>query len=122
MAFYDITKSNIVQTIPGTPFSRPIGLVESKGADFDIAGRIDENWSPIGSCSFDDARFTKDVTGQQGNRLQNVPFNQGSIWVKLDAGGDFRGWSLGGGIQSVGDRQGDNATAFSFPPIPSPMR
>jgi iron complex outermembrane recepter protein len=30
VAFYDITKSNIVQTIPGTSFSRPIGLVESK--------------------------------------------------------------------------------------------
>ncbi len=115
MAFYDITKSNIVQTVPGTMFSRPVGLVESKGVEFDIAGRINENWSLIGNYSFDDAHVTKDVTSEQGNRLQNVPFNAGSIWVKYDALGDFRGLSLGGGVVVVGERQGDNLNSFQLP-------
>jgi iron complex outermembrane receptor protein len=115
VAFYDIVKTNIVQSIPGTVFSTIAGVVESKGAEFDIAGRIDENWSLIGSYSFDDARFTQSVIGNQGDRLQNVPLNSGNIWVKYDVLGDFRGLSLGGGLNIVGARQGDNANDFQLP-------
>ncbi len=115
LSFYDITKSNVVQAIPGTIFSSPVGLVESKGAEFELSGRIDQNWSLIGTYAYDNARITQDFTGQQGNRLANVPFNAGSIWVKYDAGGDFRGLSFGGGIQSVGSRQGDNGNSFVLP-------
>ncbi len=115
MAFYDITKTNIVQTIPGTQLSELAGVVESKGAEFDIAGRIDENWSLIGSYSYDEARFKTDLNGNQGNRLQNVPLNAVKMWVKYDAGGDFRGLSLGGGLNIIGERQGDNANDFQLP-------
>ncbi len=115
VAFYDIVKNNIVQSIPGTQLSTIAGVVDSKGAEFDIAGRIDENWSLIGSYSYDEARFTQSLIGNQGNRLQNVPLNAGSIWVKYDALGDFRGWSLGAGLNIVGERQGDNANDFQLP-------
>jgi iron complex outermembrane receptor protein len=115
LSFYDITKSNVVQLIPGTIFSRPVGLVESKGAELEVSGRIDQNWSLIGTYAYDNARITQDFTGQQGNRLANVPFNAGSIWVKYDADGNFRGLSLGGGIQSVGARLGDNRNSVVLP-------
>ena len=69
----------------------------------------------IGSYSYDEARFTQSFVGNQGNRLQNVPLNAGSIWVKYDALGDFRGWSLGAGLNIVGERQGDNANDFQLP-------
>jgi iron complex outermembrane receptor protein len=121
IAYYDIHKSGIVQTIPGTPFSRPVGLVESQGAELDVAGRIDENWSLIGNYSYDDARIVGDVNGswltggQLGNRLQNVPRNAGSLWLKYDAQGDFKGLSLGGGVTAVGQRQGDNNNSFQLP-------
>ena len=39
--------------------------MESKGAEFDIAGRINENWSLIGSYSHDDARIL------QGNGISD---------------------------------------------------
>jgi iron complex outermembrane receptor protein len=123
VAFYDILKTNVVQSIPGTQFSSAIGLVESKGAEFDIAGRIDENWSLIGSYAFDSAHILNGqgytVTGVQvdesGNRLQNVPYDAASIWVKYDASGDFRGVSAGGGVVYVGERQGDNVNSFQLP-------
>lgn len=110
-----------------------MGLIESKGAEFDIAGRISENWSLIGSYSHDDARILQGngisdncgggvlctnfgtFVNESGNRLQDVPLNAGSIWVKYDAGGDFRGLSLGGGIVVVGERQGDNQSDFQLP-------
>lgn len=116
VAFYDITKSNVAETIPGTQFSTLVGLVESKGAEFNVAGRINENWSLIGSYSFDDARITQDATKTNvGHRLQDVPLNAGNIWVKYDAYGDLTGLSLGGGLYIVGERQGDNANDFQLP-------
>jgi len=126
LAFYDITMTNVPQAIAGTPFATAVGEIESKGAEFDIAGRINENWSLIGSYSHDDARilqgncgngttFCTTTTSEAGNRLQDVPFNAGSIWVKYDALGDFRGLSLGGGVVVVGQRQGDNQNDFQLP-------
>jgi iron complex outermembrane recepter protein len=135
LAFYDITMTNVPQAVPGTVFSTATGLIESKGAEFDIAGRIDENWSLIGSYAFDDARILQGngisdvcspgilnsnicstLVNESGNRLQDVPFNSGSIWVKYDASGDFRGLSLGGGVVVVGERQGDNQNDFQLSP------
>lgn len=123
VAYYDITKTNVLQSIPGTQFSTPIGLVESKGAEFDISGRINDNWSLIGSYAFDSAHIVRGqgftVTGDQvdesGNRLQNVPYDAASLWVKYDALGDLKGLSAGGGVVFVGERQGDNVNSFQLP-------
>ena len=52
---------------------------------------------------------------ESGNRLQNVPYDAASIWVKYDASGDFRGVSAGGGVVYVGERQGDNVNSFQLP-------
>jgi iron complex outermembrane recepter protein len=133
LAFYDITMTNVPQAVAGTTYSTAVGLIESKGAEFDIAGRINENWSLIGSYSHDDARILQGngisdncgdgvlctnygtFVNESGNRLQNVPLNAGSIWVKYDALGDFRGLSLGGGVYVFGERQGDNQNDFQLP-------
>jgi iron complex outermembrane recepter protein len=121
LAYYDITKSGIVQSIPGTQFSRPVGLVESKGVELDVAGRIDDNWSLIGNYSYDDARIIKDAAGtpltggELGNQLQNVPRHAGGLWVKYQALGELQGLSLGGGVVAVGERQGDNQNDFQLP-------
>lgn len=121
LAYYDITKSGVVQSIPGTQFSRPVGVVESRGVELDVTGRIDDNWSLIGNYSYDDARIIADANGtplaggEQGNRLQNVPRHAGSLWVKYDASGEFKGLSLGAGVFAVGQRQGDNQNDFQLP-------
>ncbi|WP_400771359.1 TonB-dependent siderophore receptor [Methylosinus sporium] len=121
LAYYDITKSGVVQSIPGTQFSRPVGLVESRGVELDVTGRIDDNWSVIGNYSYDDARIIADANGtpltggQEGNRLQNVPRHSGSLWVKYDASSQLQGLSLGAGVFAVGQRQGDNQNDFQLP-------
>ena len=121
LAYYDITKSGIVQSIPGTQFSRPVGLAESTGLELDVAGRIDDNWSLIGNYSYDDARIIKDAAGtpltggELGNKLQNVPRHAGALWVKYQALGELQGLSLGGGVVAVGERQGDNQNDFQLP-------
>ncbi len=120
MAYYDIVKTNILQPVPGTQFSIPVGEAESKGVEIDIAGRLSENWSVIGSYSHDDARITKDnnaagTFGNTGHRLANVPLNAGNLWLKYDFLGEAPGLSLGAGLVVVGQRQGDNANTFQLP-------
>lgn len=116
MAYFAITKSGILQTVGLTPYSTPIGEIESNGFEFDIAGRIDDNWSLIGSYSHDTVRITKDANvANIGHRLVNAPIDSGNIWVKYDADGDFKGLALGGGLNVVGERQGDNANTFQLP-------
>lgn len=116
LAYYDITKSNVAEPIPGNPFYyQTIGLVGSRGFEFDIAGRIDEHWSVIGNYAYDDAKILDDTNGNQGHRLANVPQHAGGIWVKYDADGSFKGLSLGGGVTVLGERQGDNTNDFELP-------
>jgi iron complex outermembrane receptor protein len=125
LAYYDIFKSNILASVAGTPYSYPIGLAESKGVELDVAGRINEMWSLTASYSHDDARIRKgqapddfifgETINIAGNVLQDVPRNAGSLWLKYDAQGDFKGLTLGGGIVAVGWRQGDNQNDFQLP-------
>ena len=124
LAYFDITKSNIVAPLAGTPFSIPVGLVNSHGVELDVAGRVDEHWSLTASYAYDDARIVNgegpnNVTGvtmsENGNWLQDVPRNAGSLWLKYDATGQLRGLSVGGGIVAVGMRQGDNQNDFQLP-------
>jgi iron complex outermembrane receptor protein len=115
MAYFDITKTNIVQTIAGTPFSRPVGEAESKGLEFDIAGRLDEHWSILANYAYANAVITQDEEGNTGNRLMNVPRHAGGVWLKYDFTEAWRGLSIGGGIIAMGDRPGDNENSFVLP-------
>ncbi|WP_283469839.1 TonB-dependent siderophore receptor [Methylosinus trichosporium] len=116
MAYFAITKSGILQTVGLTPYQTPVGEIESNGFEVDIAGRIDDNWSLIGNYSHDTVRITKDANvANIGRRLINAPIDSGNIWVKYDADGEFKGLSLGGGLNVVGERQGDNANTFQLP-------
>jgi iron complex outermembrane receptor protein len=119
-AYYDITKTNVLVPVPASSFTVPLGEIESKGIEFDLAGRIDENWSVIASYSHDDARITQDNdalgTGRNtGHRLANVPLQAANLWVKYDAGAAWTGLSLGGGFNYVASRLGDNANTFVLP-------
>lgn len=121
LAYYDITKSGTVQSIPGTAFSEPVGTVESSGVELDVAGRVDDQWSLIGNYAYDDARIIADASGPRasggriGNRLMNVPRHSGSLWLKYEAEGQFAGLALAGGVVAVGERQGNNQNDFQLP-------
>jgi iron complex outermembrane receptor protein len=131
LAYFDIYKSGIVQSVPGTRFAQPVGLVHSSGVELDVTGRIDDQWSVIANYAYNDTRIVSDSSGspvpiydvvgyanlggQLGNRLQNAPLHSGALWVKYEAHGDFDGLSLGGGVTAVGDRYGDNNNSFVLP-------
>lgn len=126
LAYYDIIKTNIPYTDPATLTTRLIGAAESKGIEFDVSGRVNDNWSLIANFTHDDVRVTKagyaDPTTEQsteapviGNRLPVVPTNAGNFWAKYEADGPLQGLSVAGGVNVIGAAQGDNANSFRLP-------
>lgn len=120
LAFYHLTKENILTPDLSTPDpfdDAPIGQARSQGIELDIAGRITERLSLIGSYAFTDTDITEDNSGLQGNRLPNVPEHAGSLWLKYDVRGFDapEGLTLGLGAFAAGRREGDSENTFLLP-------
>jgi iron complex outermembrane receptor protein len=123
LAFFDITKSNILTPAP-TPDDptarRPLGAVRSQGAELDILGRITDELSIIASYSHIDARIiadNRDNGAFVGNSLRIYAPDSGSVWLTYafakDSGLD--GWTGGGGVYAASDRWGDDRNTFILP-------
>ncbi|MBX9444641.1 TonB-dependent siderophore receptor [Dickeya chrysanthemi] len=121
LALFDIQKRNVMvdelQTINGVSetVTRTAGKVRSQGVEVDVAGKLTDNLSLIGSYAFTDARVTADPTNQ-GNEMGNVARHTASLFLTNDfgtmglhAGDDLR---AGIGARYVGRRPGDAANSF----------
>lgn len=127
MAYFDITKTNIPTPDPRNPtYTTLIGKARSQGFEFDVKGRIDDNWSIIANYTHDDVRTLEGsqaspiavYNGQlaaPGKVLASSPRNYGNLWLKYEADGELRGLSLGGGLTVTGSALGDNANSFILP-------
>lgn len=129
LAWFDITKQNVAVTDPD-PFraamgaTKAVGEVRNQGVELDIAGEVLPGWNVIGNYAYIDSKITKDkafvngaiTSGNQGNRLFNVPRNIASLWSTYEfLGGDLRGLKFGGGVLVRDQREGDNANSFQLP-------
>lgn len=116
-AFFDIIKSNVLysEVINGTTYTRTAGRVGSRGFEFDIAGRLSDNWSVIGAYSYIDAVVLEDPT-LRGKQLNNVARHTASAFLTYDFGTMFNGQLRAGiGERYVGARAGDAANNFFLP-------
>jgi iron complex outermembrane receptor protein len=114
LAAYQITKANVTTTDPNNPeFSIQTGEQRSRGIELDIAGEILPGWKVIASYAYTDAQVTKDNIIPVGNRLNNVPKHQASLWTTYEIQeGDLRGLGFGLGLFYVGERQGNLDNSF----------
>lgn len=62
-----------------------------EGVEFELAGRITNNWDVYGAIAFMDGKITDGPNAGNGT---NVPDNSGSLWTVYRLGG---GWEVGGG-------------------------
>ncbi|MCK9609256.1 MAG: TonB-dependent receptor [Methylomonas sp.] len=120
LAYYHLTKENLMTRDFNSPdpfASAAIGKARSQGIELDMTGQITDELSIVGNYAFTDARITKDFSGLQGNRLNNVPEHSGSLWLKYDIRHyePLNGWQFGVGVFAVGQRQGDNDNTFVLP-------
>jgi iron complex outermembrane recepter protein len=118
LAYYDLTKQNVA-TSDFTPehscfgggvgsCSIAVGEVRSRGPELDIQGEILPGWNVIATYANQDVRVTKSTNAgtsgslsgfEEGNRLQFVPRNTGSVWTTYEVQqGDLKGFQIGGGV------------------------
>jgi iron complex outermembrane recepter protein len=117
VAIFDIKKKNVATSDPADRlFQIGIGEQRSRGADFDIAGRILPGWDIIANYAYVDARVTKDEDFLIGSRLPNVPLHQGSIWTTYFVQeGQLQGLGAGLGMYAQAKRN----AVLQFPVDPA---
>jgi iron complex outermembrane receptor protein len=128
MAYFDIFKTNMPYADPTNARNTLlIGKARSQGFEFDLTGRIDDNWSVIANYTHDDVRTVQGalsynpatlITTQlaiSGSKLPASPRNYGNLWVKYDADGELQGLSLGAGVSVHESSFGDNANSYVLP-------
>lgn len=116
LAFFDLTKQNVVARIPGEIYDRTVGEANSQGVEWDISGQVTESLKLIGSYAYTDAKITKDFTGTEGNQLVSAPRNSGSLWLNYQFLDEFLpGLSLGTGIYARSQRMADVENTAQLP-------
>jgi iron complex outermembrane recepter protein len=121
LAFYDLTRSNLLttDTRPGIPlgFSIQTGEQRSQGIEFNIAGEILPGWNVFASYAYTDLRVTKDNILPIGSSLNGVAKNAASLWTTYDniQNGKLQGLGFGLGLFYVGDRSGFLDNTYELP-------
>ncbi|MEA5605705.1 TonB-dependent siderophore receptor [Nostoc sp. UHCC 0252] len=121
LAAYQISKTNVVTTDPDPEraaqgFSTQVGEQRSRGIELDIAGEILPGWKVSASYAYTNAEVSEDVSIPIGNRLEDVPYNQASLWTTYQIqNGDLKGLGFGLGLFYVGTRAGNLANSFEIP-------
>ncbi|WJV63728.1 TonB-dependent siderophore receptor [Pectobacteriaceae bacterium CE70] len=117
LALFDIQKRNVMvsELVDGETVTRTAGKVRSQGIEVDMAGKLTNSLSLIGSYAYTDARVTSDPENQ-GNEMTNVARHTASLFLTQDFGtlGLHAGDNLRAGIGAhyVGRRPGDAANSF----------
>jgi iron complex outermembrane receptor protein len=81
--------------------------------ELDANGKLGQHWRFTGNLAYTDAYVAKDNTLAVGSRLINVPRVSGSV-LAIFENADAHGapYGLGGGLNYVGARTGDQAGQF----------
>ncbi|WP_082880822.1 TonB-dependent receptor [Methylomonas sp. DH-1] len=119
LAYYHLTKENMLTGVPGLPYRIPIGAARSQGVELDLTGEITDYLSMVGTYAYADARVTKDngfapwgLASKQGKRLPNVPEHSGSLWLTYHPDEHLK---VGAGMFAQGKRAGDNDNTYDLP-------
>ncbi|MEA5565541.1 TonB-dependent siderophore receptor [Anabaena sp. UHCC 0399] len=119
LALYDLRKQNVTVDDPNS--SDPNDQIQtgeqtSRGIEFDIAGEITPGWKVIASYSYIDAFVSKDTSGLEGRRRDNIPEHAASLWTTYELqAGSMQGLGFGLGLFFVGDRFGDLDNSYILP-------
>ncbi|BAY91137.1 MULTISPECIES: TonB-dependent receptor [unclassified Tolypothrix] len=117
LAFYDLTRSNVLTADPNNPgFQIQTGEQNSQGMELSLTGEILPGWNIIAGYAYTDARITEDNTFQPGNQLPNTPYHSFNLWTTYQIQqGNLQGLGFGLGLFFVGDRAGDLANTYDVP-------
>lgn len=115
LAIFHLTKSNLLTPDLSTADpsdSIAVGEQRARGVEFDLSGQVTKRFSVIASYAHTLAEVTKDNSGLEGKRINNVPQNALSLWGRYDLP---MGLSMGLGGVAVDNRPGDLTNTFILP-------
>ena len=109
LAAFRADKDNVIETDPRNPLIsvRNLGEVRSQGIEFDLAGRVFENFSLGVSYAYTDAQIDSNENPNlpKGTKLANVPRHAASLQAAYRfTEGPLQGLRLFGGIVYEDDR------------------
>jgi iron complex outermembrane recepter protein len=107
-AIYDIVKRNVQVAdtdSDGNQITRAAGKVRSRGAEFDMSGRIGRSWNLTASYAYTDTEVLEDPK-LLGNPLDGVSEHQASLFVTRDFGHVGNGTLRVGGGARISNRWG----------------
>lgn len=117
LAFFDLTRSNVVIDNPDNPgFQIQTGEQNSQGIELSVTGEILPGWNLIAGYAYTDARITEDENLTVGNRLPNTPYHSFNLWTSYQIQQcDLQGLGFGLGLFFIGDRAGDLGNTYEIP-------
>ena len=117
LAFYDLTRTNVLVTDPNDQNSQiQTGEQNSRGIELSLTGEILPGWSILAGYAYTDARITEDATLEVGSRLPNTADHAFNVWTSYQIQkGDLQGLGFGFGLFFVGDRAGDLPNTYDVP-------
>lgn len=115
VSVFDLTKSNLLTDDPASidPAVQILaGKINNRGIEVDVSGEVNEQLKLLATYAYIDAQYTEDYDGLKGNRLENVPEHQGSVWGvwQFDPS-----WRAGLGLIAVDSRSADPENTAVLP-------
>ncbi len=116
-SYFNLTRSNVSTDDPANPgFAIQVGEQTTQGLDLDLNWQVTDNWYVQAGYAFTDSEISEDNSGNKGNQIQDVAEHQFNFWTRyLFTQGIFRNFSMGAGVNFVGERPLDNANTIELP-------
>lgn len=115
LAWFDITKDNLVTRLPGATESEQIGQQSSDGIEFTLRLTPAEQWHVDFNSAWVNAQFDEFYAGTQslrGNRPNNVPKQTSNLWLNWTPVNTV---SAGAGLRYVGSRYANVTNTATLP-------
>jgi iron complex outermembrane receptor protein len=103
LAFFTITRRNVVNLLPGSPFvAEQVGAQRSQGFDMDLTWQPLPGLSILASYAHINAYVIQDQLYPAGNRLDRVPADSGRLWANYKfQSAPLRNFSVGAGFYAA---------------------
>ena len=103
LAFFDITRRNVVTLLPGTPLlARQVGEQRSQGFDLDLTWQPLAGLSILASYAHINAYIVQDQLYPAGNTIERVPKDSGRLWANYKIQhGPLRDIAIGAGLYAA---------------------
>ncbi|MCA0849793.1 TonB-dependent siderophore receptor [Salipiger thiooxidans] len=103
-ALYQLTQDNVAARDLAGNLTQ-IGQQRTRGLELEAKAKLSSNLSMVASYSYTDARITRSEQSEQvGQRSEDTPYHQASLWLGYDmAGVGIEGLTVAGGVRYKGD-------------------